>query len=480
MMADKIQYIEINKLILDSKNPRFADLYTGNSQEEVISYLLTEENAKEIVDSISAKHEFYPDEVLWVLKQDDGNFLVKEGNRRTAAVKALYEPNKFGLNNEKFEIKSLPTLVYTDEAKLNERIREKHATPSFRAWSRIAKALEIHRLSVNGAPDEEIEAIDSKVSEFMKIANFYYEAVKYGDEDFKELVRSGGKKGGKLAVFERLFQSKAKCGYDFKNKKDKYKLIITDANLFKDYIEKIVEYLQENPKTTYYDVDKPELRDLFLEKIGLINNAGNVQLGLDLEVNEQKIQKYDGELPNDVPVVAPAERVQNVVEKNIRGNVKKAPVLTRKGRPRQLDAKIDELFKKLKSDSVPNAKMAMIRIVFECSLKWLLDATEYNQKPLKEFKYFKKAFVTSKGDKREFTDFTELSNLFADLIDEKGIQNAFKMFKPDGLHQIIHNDKVAAVPRDCEVLVNNLIPLIEFLLQDEQELLKKLNTGKLV
>lgn len=283
-MVNNIQYVPIDKLVLDTENPRFANLYSGKSEEDIIKYLLEEENAKEIVNNIIKHGEFFQDEILWVIKQPNGVFLVKEGNRRTAAVKALASPEMFGIQNSGLTIEKLPVIVFDDLTKLEVRIREKHATPSFRAWSRIAKALEIYRLYASHASDAEIKAVDSKVSDFLKIANFYNAAVKIKGESFKELVRSGGEKGNKLTVFERLFSFCENCGYKFKSKNQGYAIQIVNGELFKKYIEMMVDYLQKNPETKYYEVNKREDKRAFLDKIGLLDYAmKNQQLRLSFD-----------------------------------------------------------------------------------------------------------------------------------------------------------------------------------------------------
>jgi hypothetical protein len=97
--------IELDKLILDKENPRFAELYNGSDKEsDIIQYLLFTESAEEVAEAISEAQEFYKDRPLWVYKLDDGKFLVKDGNRRCAAVKALQTPNKYDLGLSRFEI----------------------------------------------------------------------------------------------------------------------------------------------------------------------------------------------------------------------------------------------------------------------------------------------------------------------------------------------------------------------------------------
>ena len=120
----KISEIDIDKLILNVSNPRFAELYNGSTKEEdLIEYLLYTESGEEIAKAISITKQFYPDRPLWVL-EDGKNFLIKDGNRRCAAVKALRSPKKYRLDLPKLDLYQLPVLVYTDKKELERRIRE--------------------------------------------------------------------------------------------------------------------------------------------------------------------------------------------------------------------------------------------------------------------------------------------------------------------------------------------------------------------
>ena len=84
-----IEYKDINKLILDPDNDRFAELYNGSKKEEdLIEYLLYTESAEEIAQNIFDRKGFYPDEALWVMPSGE-NFIVKDGNRRCAAANVV-------------------------------------------------------------------------------------------------------------------------------------------------------------------------------------------------------------------------------------------------------------------------------------------------------------------------------------------------------------------------------------------------------
>ena len=106
--------INISLLDLDTQNPRFLMLYNdSHSQDDIINYLLKNENALEIVRSIYDNKDFFEDSFCYVLEQN-GRYIVKEGNRRIAALKALAEPLKYlaDLKIEPFCVDSVNCLIY--------------------------------------------------------------------------------------------------------------------------------------------------------------------------------------------------------------------------------------------------------------------------------------------------------------------------------------------------------------------------------
>ena len=133
------QKIDVQLLDLDSNNPRFLDFFDNNSTEDdIIQHLLENEKAIDIVEEINKVQDFYTDSQLWVL-QKNGRYIVKEGNRRLASVKALANPLKYLKNKyPKIKINELPCLVYNDEKTLDERLIRRHTQGEIEKWSRLA------------------------------------------------------------------------------------------------------------------------------------------------------------------------------------------------------------------------------------------------------------------------------------------------------------------------------------------------------
>ncbi len=77
-------------LHLDPKNPRLGRETTGRAPREIIHYLFEHDKALDVARSIVA-NGYFPNEPL--LATREGNrWIVVEGNRRLAALKALREP----------------------------------------------------------------------------------------------------------------------------------------------------------------------------------------------------------------------------------------------------------------------------------------------------------------------------------------------------------------------------------------------------
>ena len=72
------------------KNPRLGTETTGQTQREIIQYLFDHDKALEIVRSIVTRGYFENEPLLAISEQ--GNYVVVEGNRRLAALKAIKKP----------------------------------------------------------------------------------------------------------------------------------------------------------------------------------------------------------------------------------------------------------------------------------------------------------------------------------------------------------------------------------------------------
>jgi hypothetical protein len=474
-----IVYIPTDQLVLDTQNPRFAELYDGShDQDALIEYLLYTESADELAKEIADVDEFYSDRPLWVVKQDDRTLLVKDGNRRCAAVKALHIPTKYGLNINRTVIDELPVVIYDNEQDLEKRILREHTSSLFREWDRIAKALEVYKMHMSGSSIDSMKDIDSNPADLIKLASFYYEAVKIAGGDLKQLLRRGrGNTGGKTIIFERLFRYSSKAGYSFRAKPS-YEVNITDRDTFERYVQALVEYLKAYPDTTTQTIDNASKLNAdmgFLPNLKPFGFDATSSAPIPTPGTPGASEEKEG--PGVVGKTSPAVNPKSVPIK--KKSLRTRPIYQRKGIPRPLDRLIRECYN-LDKENFTNAKVALVRISFECTLKYVVENTERAPgKLMSTSTYFRNAYYDKHGNRLPTTNFDSLKTLFAQLITHTGIRKAFDNFSLDTPHQIIHNYNVGAVPADAVTLCDNLIPLLEFMLQEEADLVGALDLTKL-
>src|SRR5215204_3757277 len=116
----KVVFMNVNKLLLDSENPRLASGSGADTQVDLLKVLWTEMAVEDVAMSIAA-NGFFPEETLFVIPNKNKNggsadYVVVEGNRRLAAVLLLIRDDL----REKIKATDLPHISAKDRAKLQE------------------------------------------------------------------------------------------------------------------------------------------------------------------------------------------------------------------------------------------------------------------------------------------------------------------------------------------------------------------------
>lgn len=141
----KEQKIEVNQLELDPKNIRLGVTY--NSQGEIINDLFINEAAMNILENI-AEIGYFPDEPPVVVKEGR-KFIVLEGNRRVASLKAMIDPNiappTYSARIEKLmknriAIKKVTVHIATSRDEAMEYLAAKHTKTTRKPWSALRRA----------------------------------------------------------------------------------------------------------------------------------------------------------------------------------------------------------------------------------------------------------------------------------------------------------------------------------------------------
>jgi hypothetical protein len=151
----KIDFKNVDDLLLDPENPRLSVVGESKSQDELVKVLWDEMAVDEVALSIAA-NGYFEEEPLFVIPQPAsakgshaGKYMVVEGNRRFAAVRLLREGNlrKKVKATDLPEItpeackslEELPVSVYPDKKSLWEYFGFRHVNGPM-AWDPISKA----------------------------------------------------------------------------------------------------------------------------------------------------------------------------------------------------------------------------------------------------------------------------------------------------------------------------------------------------
>ena len=137
------KFLSVTRLHLDEKNPRLGQATTGRAPREIVQYLFDHDKALEVANSIVTRGYFANEPLLAV--PDGRNYVVVEGNRRLAALKALREPEILsGRSGRAIErlacradleaISRVPVVIAPDRRATDRLLAGRHIGTPVRAW----------------------------------------------------------------------------------------------------------------------------------------------------------------------------------------------------------------------------------------------------------------------------------------------------------------------------------------------------------
>lgn len=293
--------IDVTNIDVDQYNPRLPEDSKSLSQNELINYLIDNYSIYDDVAKSIVQKGYYPLKYIVVIKASTPKrYIVIEGNRRIAALKAIINAdivnqksrNKFIRLSEQIEVKTIkkvPVLIAPSRESVVPLLFSEHAQNPTRKWSLIMKAEFYANELKSGRTIEELsQECDLPVSEIkdaLKLLNMYKIAC-HLDLDAETMQKVRDKENFQASTLERiynskLFQEKMKFAFDEegnvigKSDKDEfataYKKIITDIATGtqkggidsrsinsdddkKAYLDKIDSFLPKK-KGTFYGAD---------------------------------------------------------------------------------------------------------------------------------------------------------------------------------------------------------------------------------
>ncbi len=142
--------IKLSELFLDEKNPRFI-VPPNPSQQSIVDYLIENEEVEQLANDIAKSGGLYAGERV-IVTEENGRWIVLEGNRRICACKILINPNLLAnkrlasvekiallMNNELMQTLSVVDVdVMRNRLAAQSSLAAKHID-GIRKWSRISK-----------------------------------------------------------------------------------------------------------------------------------------------------------------------------------------------------------------------------------------------------------------------------------------------------------------------------------------------------
>ncbi len=149
---NQIKFIQLDKLKLDSENPRLPSSFYNKSESDIIKWMLEDESIIELMLAIG-QHDFFIGEALLVVKNGN-DFTVVEGNRRLTSLKLLSDPSLATIRKSKVEQvleettkrpNSIPCIVFDGKEQIMQYLGYRHVT-GIKSWSVASKAKYLHSL----------------------------------------------------------------------------------------------------------------------------------------------------------------------------------------------------------------------------------------------------------------------------------------------------------------------------------------------
>ena len=161
----EIRRTPVDRLLLDSENPRLPERLRGGPQSEIIEFLHERGALEELAQSY-LDNGFFQHEPLIALREDGANLhTVVEGNRRLAALKILHsspeadEINFIGIDpslEQLDQLREIPCFLISDRDQIHAFVGFRHIG-GLKTWPPEAKAryllAEVGRLVDQDVPD---------------------------------------------------------------------------------------------------------------------------------------------------------------------------------------------------------------------------------------------------------------------------------------------------------------------------------------
>ncbi|MFA5232088.1 MAG: hypothetical protein WC410_00170 [Candidatus Paceibacterota bacterium] len=446
------QKVKITDLFLDSKNIRL-DIGVDLSQDALINDLFSNEDAMQVLKSI-AVNGFFPDEIPVAIKEK-GKFIVLEGNRRVAAVKALLRPEI--VPSKESAIKEIlktavpisnerEVVVAPDRDSAMVFLANKHTLNTKRRWRPLRQAYfyraELDRGKTVQNLRDDYPTVD--IGKFLRLLNVHKiaKSIKYDSDATAKKVHN--EKTFPASTIERLYDDKQVrdfLGFDFDGNGE-VKIAIDKKEFEKGFKKVVEDVVEKNVDSRALNAEKD--RKIYLDSFAKENTPNKTK-------GTKTLTSKDFE---EIPVTTEKRRVK-LAPKNINF------LLQCNGVKRMLKE-----LQTIDYHKFPNASHDLLRSFLECGLKAYFDHCGTTVAPKNGGKYvyldtvleeFIKEMNQAKNNK--------LSQVASRIKDNAKMNSYSATF----LNATNHNPDIFVTPQEVEDAWEAMEPLFRFILAPKQQ-----------
>ncbi|MBI9036741.1 MAG: hypothetical protein JEY97_01290 [Bacteroidales bacterium] len=462
----KNKYLSIRKIKLDLKNYRTVP---QKSEEDAINAMLAigPDRFYAVVQSI-IEDGYLPTENLIIL--EDGSYIVKEGNRRTAALKlihGIHQIDGFNLPDSlKKQIENIdqswlkdneeiPCSIYTikQKNKVDKIVNLTHAKgekASRDPWTSVAKARQ--NRDEKKASEPALDVLEKYLSHGKNITNQQKERwsgdypLTVLDEALRKIISRVGHKS--IADLAKHYQ-KTKYRYELED-------IMRDVGL------KVFGFKEIRSKSTDFaaNYNIPIIQNQPTSQPSSSTNQPSTQNTSSSSTNSQNNTTSTTQTPQNQENSNKPKAYAIYDQRTVTQTLKK---FIPTGNDRQKLVTLRDEIKKLKVKDNPIAFCFLLRSTFEISANIYC---KENSIPIAETKNGKTKQKTLRQLLSAVTTHLTVNNSNQGMVKTLHGANS-ELSKPTGLlsvtsmNQLVHNPKFSIAPHDIFTLFNNIYPLLE-------------------
>ncbi|MEN2765647.1 ParB/Srx family N-terminal domain-containing protein [Ornithinibacillus xuwenensis] len=276
--------IDFNDLVLDDQNPRFVTNSTKNiTNKDIMNYLIEFEEVVELAEKIKAYGGLVPGERLLVTKSNS-KYIVLEGNRRTAAITIILNPNKIldSLSistrytrkisdlrkNISSELKNSLSKFYVDEVSTRDdaiySLTQRHID-GIKTWSQISKMFFYQQHFENGKDLKALKSFTGESTASIKDSLRKYSFLRMVLDSYKKLYPKGRYSDSNIEttiptelIISRIYNS-LKGPLKFKFENNTFKMSTNEYNV---YQKELLTNILAKISYLYWDLKKINTRNL--------------------------------------------------------------------------------------------------------------------------------------------------------------------------------------------------------------------------